>query len=231
MAKINSTRGKTETGAAEQPRKIFIVDDHPMMREGLRSIINLEPDLTICGEADNARKALAQIEKAAPDLALVDITLPDKSGLELVKDLKALCPALSILAISMHDESLYAERMLRAGAKGYINKHQPPAELLRAIRQVLAGDIYTSPEISQSIMNRFSHGTSTKLSPLEILTDREFEIFQLLGQGHSSKEIAQRLRLSDNTVAVHNANIRGKLRIKTTAQLIRLAVESDDTTG
>ncbi len=216
-----------ETGQAVNPKKIFVVDDHPMMREGLRSIINLEPDLTVCDEADNARKAMTQIEKTGPDLALVDITLPDKSGLELIKELKARCPALPILAISMHDESLYAERILRAGAKGYINKHQPPAELLKAIRQVLAGHLYMSQEISETFLKRFSRGASSSRSPLEILTDREFEIFQLLGKGHSAKEIAQQLRLSDKTVAVHNANIRQKLKIKTTSQLIRLAVEAD----
>lgn len=231
MAKINSTRRKAETGTAGHPKKIFVVDDHPMMREGLRSIINREPDLTICAEAENARQTLAQIEKAAPDLALVDVTLPDKSGLELVKDLKALCPALPILAISMHDETLYAERMLRAGAKGYINKHQPPAELLKAIRGVLAGHLYVSTEVSETFLKRFAKGATANRSPLETLTDREFEIFQLLGQGHAVKEIAQQLRLSDKTVAVHNANIRHKLKINTTAQLIRLAVESDESTG
>lgn len=228
MGKTNPAKFKVEAGTALKPKKIFVVDDHPMMREGLRSVINREPDLTICSEADSAREAMARIGKASPDLALVDITLPDKSGLELVKDLKVLCPTLPILAISMHDDTLYTERMLRAGAKGYINKHQPPGELLKAIRQVLAGNLYMNPEISESLLNRFFKGGSSNGSPLEILTDREFEIFQLLGKGRSAKEIAQQLRLSDKTVTVHNSNIRHKLKIKTTAQLIRLAVETDN---
>ncbi len=227
MGKINPAKRNEETGPVLKPKRIFVVDDHPMMREGLRSVINCEPDLIICGEADSARKAIAQIENASPDLALVDITLPDKSGLELVKDLRALCPDLLILAISMHDESLYVERMLRAGAKGYINKHQPPGELLKAIRKVLGGHLYMSPEISETFLRRFSNGASPNHSPLEMLTDREFEIFQLLGKGKSGKEISMQLCLSDKTVAVHNANIRRKLRLKTTAQLIRLAVESE----
>ena len=228
MAKMNSATRQSAAAPAVAPRKILIVDDHPMMREGLRGIINREPDLVVCGEADSARKALLLVEKSTPDLALVDITMPDRNGLELVKDLKALHPALPILAISMHDESLYAERMLRAGARGYINKHQPPGELLKAIRTVLAGRIYVSQEMSESVLRRFSGGSQNARSSLQILTDREVEIFQLFGEGRTGKEIALQLCLSDKTVAVHSANIRQKLKIKTTAQLIRLAVQSED---
>ena len=227
MAKSESVlaRGGGPPGAK---RKIFIVDDHPMMREGLRGLINREPDLLVSGEAENARKALALIEKSSPDLALMDITLPDKNGLELVKDLRSLQPKLPILALSMHDELLYAERMLRAGAKGYVNKHQPPEELLKAIRQVLAGRIYLSQSMSESFLKRLTAGPSAARSPMEILTDREFEIFQLLGDGNSAKEIARQLRLSEKTVAVHSGNIRQKLKLKNTAHLIRLAVETEN---
>jgi len=228
MAKMNSATRQSAAAPAVALRKILIVDDHPMMREGLRGIINREPDLVVCGEADSARKALLLVEKSTPDMALVDITMPDRSGLELVKDLKALHPALPILAISMHDESLYAERMLRAGARGYINKHQPSEELLKAIRMVLAGRIYVSQEMSESVLQGFSSGSKNARSPLQILTDREFEIFQLFGEGKTVKEIALQLCLSDKTVAVHSANIRQKIKVKTTAQLIRLAVQAEN---
>jgi DNA-binding NarL/FixJ family response regulator len=208
-------------------RRILIVDDHPMMREGLRGIINREPDLQVSGEAQTAREALSLIEKNPFELGLVDITLPDKNGLELVKDLRAVRPQLALLALSMHDDQLYAERMLRAGARGYLNKHQPPEELLKAIRLVLDGQLYVSQEISKTLTQRISGSTKKTLSPLETLTDREFEILQLLGAGKSSKEIAALLHLSDKTVAVHAANLRHKLRLKNTAQLIRFAVQAE----
>jgi DNA-binding NarL/FixJ family response regulator len=171
---------------ASARKKIFIVDDHPLMREGLRGTINREPDLTVCGEAENALQAVEAIQKLAPDLALVDITLPGRSGLELVKDLKAAHPRLVILAISMHEESLYAERMLRAGASGYITKQQPPGELVNAIRQVLDNRVYVSQEVSESFLRRFSGKPRENQSQMEILTDREFEIFHLIGKGKTN---------------------------------------------
>lgn len=210
---------------AAAKKTILIVDDHPMMREGLRSVINREPDMTVCGEAENAQQAINAVQQLSPDLTLVDITLPGKSGLELVKDLKALHPKLVILAISLHDESLYAERMLRAGASGYITKHQPPEELVKAIRQVLDQRVYVSKEVSESLLRRFSSHPQAHVSPTEVLTDREFGIMQLLGEGKTPGEIAQRLHLSVKTVAVHAANIRQKLNLKTTAQVIRFAVQ------
>jgi DNA-binding NarL/FixJ family response regulator len=167
------------------------------------------------------------VTKLSPDLALVDITLPGKNGLELVKDLKAMHPHLAILAISMHDESLYAERMLRAGANGYITKQQPPEELVKAIRQVLGNNLYVSKEISEKLLRRFSGQPAKIQSPMEILTDREFEILQSIGEGKSPKEIATQLHISGKTVAVHSANIREKLKLNSTAQLIRFAVQSE----
>jgi DNA-binding NarL/FixJ family response regulator len=209
------------------------VDDHPLVREGMRGTINREPDLMVCGEAENANQAVAAFQKLAPDLALVDITLPGRSGLELVKDLKAIRSRAIILAISMHDESLYAERMLRAGASGYITKDQPPAELLKAIRQVLDNRVYVSKEVSDSLLQRLSSKSHANRSPMEILTDREFEVFQFLGEGKSAKEIACQLHIAGKTVAVHGANIRQKLRLQSTAQLIRFAVQHEgrDTTA
>jgi DNA-binding NarL/FixJ family response regulator len=219
---------KPSPSKAPARKSILIVDDHPMMREGLRGVINREPDLTVCGEAENAPQAMTAVQKLAPDLILVDITLPGKSGLELVKDLKVMHPHVVILAISMHDESLYAERMLRAGASGYITKQQPPEELVRAIRQVLDKRVYVSKEVSESLLRRFSWQPLGGLSPTKLLTDREFEIMQLIGQGKAPKEIARQLHLSAKTIAVHAANIRQKLNLKTTAQLIRFAVQWED---
>ncbi len=223
---MTATKRVSAPAAAE--KKILIVDDHPMMREGLREVINREPDMRVCGEAANSQQAMAVVQKLDPDLALVDVTMPGKSGLELVKDLRVLHPRLMILAISMHDEALYAERMLRAGASGYITKQQPPAELIAAIRQVLGNRVYVSREMSDSLLQRLAGKAQANHSPMEILTDREFEIFQLIGAGRSPKDIARQLHLSVKTVAVHNANIRQKLKIKTTAQMIRFAVQSED---
>jgi DNA-binding NarL/FixJ family response regulator len=197
-----------------------------MMREGLRGTINRQPDLCVCGEVANARQAMDAVLKLAPDLVLVDITLPGKSGLELVKDLKAQHPQLAILGLSMHEEMLYAERMLRAGAAGYITKQQSPEELVKAIRRVLDKRVYLSTDASERLLQRFSGKPQTDQSPAEILTDREFEVFQLVGQGKTPKEIAQQLHLSAKTVAVHYSNIRLKLKLKSTAQLIRFAVQT-----
>jgi DNA-binding NarL/FixJ family response regulator len=221
---------KTRASLSAKPparRKILIVDDHPMMREGLRAGINREPDLMVCGEAENAQQAMDAVQKLAPDLALVDVNLPGKNGLELVKDFRAVHPQMAILAISMHDESLYAERMLRAGAGGYLTKQQPPEELIKAIRLVLDKQIYVSKELSETLLGRLSGQKPAKHNLTEILSDREFQIYQMIGQGLAPKEIARQLYLSIKTVAVHNANIRKKLGFRTTAQLIRLAAQSE----
>ena len=157
MVKIDSTTRKATPAKLAPQKKILIVDDHPMMREGLRGIINREPDLIVCKEAENARQAMEAVAQCCPDLALVDITLPGKSGLELVKDLKVLHPQLAILANSMHDESLYAERMLRAGARGYITKQQPPEELIKAIREVLATSRPIELQPRNAYLRRLQH--------------------------------------------------------------------------
>jgi len=191
-------------------------------------VLNRMPDMMVCGEAENASQAMNAVRKLAPDLALVDITLPGKSGLELVKDLKATHPQLLILAISMHEESLYAERVLRAGASGYITKQQPPDELIKAIRQVRDNRIYVSKQVSESLLRRFSSNSPRDASPVTLLTDREFEIMRLIGDGKAPNEIARQLHLSPKTIAVHASNVRRKLNLKTTAQLIRFAVQWED---
>src|ERR1700740_873807 len=211
---------------AEKPRKarIFIVDDHPMTRPGLTHLINHQPDTLACGEAENAAEALDLFDVSQPDLMLIDITLPGKSGLELIKDIKAIRPDLPILVISMHDESLYADRVLRAGARGYITKHEGGDKLLVAIRQVLSGKIYVSESMSAHILEIFSEGQpGTVRSSIQNLSDREFEVFQALGEGLSSHEIAKKLHLSAKTVDAHRANIKSKLKINTTAELISFA--------
>ncbi|HEY0549126.1 MAG TPA: response regulator transcription factor [Verrucomicrobiae bacterium] len=205
-------------------KKIFIVDDHPMMRDGLAQMIGNEPDLSVCGEAEDASEALAQIEKLKPDLAIVDITLRSSSGLELIKDLQIRLPRVPVLVISMHDESLYAERVLRAGGRGYVMKQEGGKKLMEAIRQVLSGQTYISPKISAKIVDAFSGRRSGNLSPVEALTDREFEVFQLIGAGLSTKEIAGKLRISAKTVEVHRVNIKRKLNVGTAPELIRFAV-------
>jgi DNA-binding NarL/FixJ family response regulator len=211
---------------AEKPRKarIFIVDDHPMTRAGLTHLINHQPDTLACGEAENAAEALDLFDVSQPDLMLIDITLPGKSGLELIKDIKAIRPDLPILVISMHDESLYADRVLRAGARGYITKHEGGDKLLVAIRQVLSGKIYVSESMSAHILEIFSGVQPGTVRPsIQNLSDREFEVFQALGEGLSSHEIAKKLHLSAKTVDAHRANIKTKLKINTTAELISFA--------
>ncbi len=210
---------------AQNKTRILIVDDHPMMRQGLAQLIGAEPDLVVCGEAEDAGGALDAIGALNPDLVLADISLPGKNGLELIKDFQAMQPGLPVLVISMHDESLYAERVLRAGGRGYIMKQEGGKKLMQAIRQVLEGKIYVSDKMSAEILETFSgRRTGGESSPVEKLTDREFEVFQLIGQGQGTREIAEKLHLSVKTVDVHRANIKAKLKLQTASELIRFAV-------
>lgn len=214
---------------AKKPKKskhaIFIVDDHPMMRQGLAQLINGEPDLIACGEAENAQQALQFVGTNPPELILVDISLPDKHGLELIKDLRALHPDLAVLVVSMHDESLYAERVLRAGGNGYIMKQEGGKKMIQAIRTVLSGQIYVSEKMSAKILEIFSGRRSDAArSPIEKLTDREFEVFQLIGQGKGTRQIAETLHLSVKTVEVHRLHIKGKLELTDAPSLVRYAV-------
>ena len=211
----------TKTGPK---KKIFVVDDHPMMRDGLRALISAESDLEICGEADDAAPALDQMESLAPDLAIVDITLRSSNGLELIKDLQIRLPGTPALVISMHDESLYAERVLRAGGRGYVMKQEGGKKLMEAIRRVLSGHTYVSDKMAAKILDIFSGRRAEESSPVERLTDREFEVFQLIGNGLSTKEIADRLHVSVKTVEVHRVNIKQKLNLQTAPELIRFAV-------
>jgi DNA-binding NarL/FixJ family response regulator len=204
--------------------RVLIVDDHPMTRAGLVHVINHQPDLMVCGEAESAAQTLDILDSSRPDLLLIDITLPGNSGLELIKDVKAMQPELLMLVVSMHDESLYADRVLRAGARGYITKHEGGEKLMEAIRHVLRGKIYVSESMSAHILEIFSGGqTRLDRSSIEKLSDREFEVFESMGEGLSSQQIAKKLHLSAKTVDAHRANIKTKLGIKTTAELISYA--------
>jgi len=213
-----------KTSAPASRKRLLILDDHPMMREGLAQLINHESDLTVCGEAGTAQEAIELIAKQKPDLVLADISLPDKSGLEVIKEIQTFHPGLEVLVISMHEESLYAQRVLRAGARGYIMKQEGGKKLMEAIRRVLGGHIYVSDKISATLLESFSAQSGKSKSPIEQLSDREFEILQLLGQGKGTSDIAAHLRLSVKTVDAHRANIKRKLNLQTAAELMRYAV-------
>lgn len=215
----------SKKSTAPARKKILIVDDHPMMREGLAQLIGNEAEMTVCGEAGDAREALEKIHATCPDLVLTDISLPGKSGLELIKDIQALHAGTAVLAISMHDEAFYAERVLRAGARGYIMKQEGGKKLMEAIRRVLGGRVYVSEKMSSKILELFSGGRSeSAASPVSSLTDREFEVFQLIGKGLSTVEMAGQLHVSPKTIEVHRANIKTKLKMKSAPELLRYAV-------
>jgi DNA-binding NarL/FixJ family response regulator len=206
--------------------RIFLVDDHPILREGLSVRIRAEPGLSVCGEAETAQQALQLIPQRKPDLAIVDISLEDSHGLELIKDLRAICPALRILVLSMHDESLYAERVLHAGAMGYVMKREPPQKLVRAIRQVLADEIYLSEAMTKQMLRAVATARSAaRVTPLERLSDRELEVFELIGQGHQPRVIARKLHRSVKTIEYHRDNIKRKLELRSAEELAPRAVQ------
>jgi DNA-binding NarL/FixJ family response regulator len=212
--------------ADTQPIKVVLVEDHPMFRERLAQLINKDLQMMVCGEADNILDAMRIIEAMKPDIAIVDITLSGSSGLELIKDLKARNNEVPVLVLSMHDELLYAERALRAGAKGYITKNQASSQVKLAVQTVLGGDVYLSPQMTTRVLRRLSKGTpDMTVSGVASLTDRELEVFRLLGCGHNSREIAQELGLGDATVNSYRFRIREKLGIRNTAELYNQAAQ------
>ena len=219
------TKTTKNPAVAITQRQVFIVDDHPITRRGLTQLINNEPDLKVCGESDNAITGLEDIKRIKPDIVLVDITLPRRSGLMLVKDIRLWVPSTYVLALSMHDESLYAERVLRAGGHGYIMKNEGGDKLLQAIRRVLDGVTYVSEGISRKIVDTFAgRRKDSGNSTVGHLTEREFEVFQLLGQGLPTAEIGKRLHLSPKTVDSHRLHIKEKLQLHSLPELMRYAV-------
>jgi DNA-binding NarL/FixJ family response regulator len=222
---MSSRKKTTSPPAAPQRKRILLTDDHPMMRAGLAQLINKQPDLEIAFEASTPAEALQLLEKNAIDLVLTDLTMPGRSGIEFIKDLCALHAGVPILVISMHDEMVYAERVLRAGARGYIMKEAGGEKLLLAIRRVLEQQVYVSEAMAAKILDGMSgQKPRGSVSPITKLSDREFEVFQLIGQGRSTREIAKQLSLSSKTVDVHRSHIKEKLVLKDNTALIRHAV-------
>jgi DNA-binding NarL/FixJ family response regulator len=212
--------------------RVLLVDDHPIFRQGLAQMVALDPDLTVCGEAEDVPQAMRATEKLRPDLVVVDVSLRDGDGIELVKDLKAAYPKLPLLVLSMHDEVLYAERALRAGALGYVMKRASTGEVLQAIQQALAGEIYVSADIKNRLLQRITGNGRTAGSTLEKLSDRELEVYRLLGEGLNMPQIGKQLKISPSTVESHAGHIRTKLGLKTYAELTRHALRwADQLTG
>ncbi len=211
---------------AKKLPRIMLVDDHPVARQGMRLLIETAGDLSVCGEAPDADVAMEMIPKFKPDLVLVDLSLKGKPGLELIKDLKARYETILMLVLSMHDESMYAERALRAGARGYIMKQEATEKILQAIRRILAGEIYVSEAIASRVLRQLAiSGNQPLKSSLDLLTDRELEIFQFLGQGKPVREIARTLHLSTKTIEAHREHIKEKLNLASSSELLRMAIQ------
>jgi DNA-binding NarL/FixJ family response regulator len=215
------------------PRKhrIFLVDDHPLVREGLANLINEQNDMIVCGEAEDSAGAMTGIGKTRPDVALVDISLKNESGLELVKNLESQFPLVALIVLSMHDEALYAERALRAGARGYVMKRESTKSVLASIRRVSEGGVYVSERVVNSMARRFSSSSKgAESSPVERLSDRELEIFRLLGQGRTTAQIAEDLHLSLKTVQAYCARAKEKFGVSSLGELLRAAIRWEDAT-
>jgi len=208
-----------------QKYKVLLVDDHPLVREGLVNLINQQADLQVCAEASNEPQALEIIQTVQPHVSIVDISLENGSGIELIKSIKAMFPAVAVLVLSMHDESLYAERALRAGARGYVMKREATKKVIQAIRCVLAGQLYVSDKIAALMAEKFVESRpATNASPIEQLSNRELEVFQLLGLGHSTRQIADHLHVGFKTVQAYCARIKEKLLLANATELLREAI-------
>jgi DNA-binding NarL/FixJ family response regulator len=207
-------------------KRIVIVDDHPLFRKGLEELIHSDGSFAVCGEAGNAAEAMEVIRKLNPDLAIVDLSLPGANGIELIKNVRAEFPKLPILVLSMHDESLYALRALRAGAEGYVMKHEAMANVIQAIREVFDGRPYLSPAMAAQVITKFAHrDAGGAADPVERLSDRELEILELIGKGNEVRQIAKQLHLSPKTVETHRAHIKDKLDLKNSREVARFAVQ------
>jgi len=205
--------------------RILLVDDHPLVRRGVADVLAREPDMRVCGEASDVAEALKELERAQPDLVLVDLTLKSGHGIELIEKIKLSHPRVKTLVSSMHDEMLFAERVLQAGAMGYITKQEPPEMLVAAIRQVLRGEVYLSSRMTSRLLHRVATGSVPREDPVSALSNREIEVFEMLGQGQTIQQIAARLHLSPKTIETHREKIKQKLNLRTSAELNRRAVQ------
>jgi DNA-binding NarL/FixJ family response regulator len=213
------------TATAALKFKVLVVDDHPIVRQGLKLLIDQEPDLTVCGEAENAERVLPAIRELKPSIAVIDISLGHDSGIDLIRNIRQQHPDLPLLVLSMHDESLYAERVLRAGAKGYIMKQEAPEKVICAIRQVLQGNIFVSDAMGAKLLNKLIDSRREESSsPVELLSNRELQVFNLLGSGFGTRQVADKLNVSIKTVEAYRANIKEKLNLKSSAELVQHAI-------
>jgi DNA-binding NarL/FixJ family response regulator len=209
-----------------EAKRIVIVDDHPLFRKGLEQLIHSDQNFAICGEAGNAAEAMDVVRRLHPDLAIVDLSLPGANGIELIKNIRAEFPKLTILVLSMHDESLYAVRALRAGAQGYVMKHEAMANVIQAIQEVLSGRPYLSPAMAAQVITKFAYGqVEGEPDPTERLSDRELEILELIGKGSEVRQIAKLLHLSPKTVETHRSHIKEKLQLKNSREVARFALQ------
>jgi DNA-binding NarL/FixJ family response regulator len=212
--------------SAKDRKRVLIIDDHPLLRRGMATLIASEPDFEICGEADHAQSGLQAMRETFPHIALVDITLPGTDGLELIKLMLSEQPKLRILVVSMHDESLYALRSLRAGAKGYLMKAEALEQIVTALRKIVAGDLYVTPRFSERLVFRAIQSLEDGMgSPVDRLSDRELEVLRFLGKGLGTRDIAQALHLSVKTIETHRAHIKEKLGFKEAAEMVRFAID------
>jgi DNA-binding NarL/FixJ family response regulator len=212
-------------GTAKGRTRILLVDDHPIVRERLAEIINRESDLIVCGEAEDRHEAIAVVPAKRPDLVIIDLTLKNSDGMELIKDIRSRWPKLRMLVVSMHDESLYAERVIRAGALGYITKQEATRDILVAIRRVLEDTIYLNEKIASHIISRLTaHAGAVGATPAELLSDREIQVFDMTGQGLNTGEIAARLNIAVKTIETYRARIREKLKLKNASELLQSAI-------
>lgn len=206
--------------------KILVVDDHPIVRRGLMELINHEKDLFVCGQAEDAHQAMKGIRTLTPDMVIVDITLKEKNGMELIKDIKVQYPDLPVLALSMHDESLYAERALRAGAKGYIMKQEGTEKLITAIHKVLSGQVFINDKIAAKIVHKLvGSGPEVSVSSTDRLSDRELEVFLLIGRGFGTRQISEQLHLSIKTIETYRSHIKEKLNLSDSTEMLRYAIQ------
>ena len=225
MRMAETTKSQSVTRAKK--KTVFIVDDHPLLRQGLALLINRERDLAVCGEAEEAQTAMREITLKKPDILIADISLNGPDGLDLLKNLRMLYPSLPVLILSMHDESIYAERALRARANGYIMKQEATEKVLVAVRRILSGDIYLSDRMANKLLHQYISGASADMnSRLSALSDRELEVFRLIGEGRSTRQIAEKLHLSIKTVETYQAHIKDKLSLHSGRELVQHAIQS-----